>query len=128
MAPVSILAGWAGGTQTIRVRVNNVGTTDTLDLYNAAGTTKLNVVAATQALRLQADWVSATADLQRHDDDDGQHRHGHDRHADQRNAAHRRRHHREHDLEPVDARDRRGRQRRLRGDHVTETGGLDRDF
>jgi hypothetical protein len=45
------------------VRVNNVGTTDTLDLYNAAGTTKLNVVAATQALRLQADWVSATADF-----------------------------------------------------------------
>ena len=63
MAPASILAGWAGGTQNIRVRVNNVGTTDTLDLYNAAGTTKLNVVAATQALRLQADWVSATADF-----------------------------------------------------------------
>jgi len=63
MAPASILAGWAGATQNIRVRVNNVGTTDTLDLYNAAGTTKLNVVAATQALRLQADWVSVTADF-----------------------------------------------------------------
>jgi hypothetical protein len=63
MAPASILAGWAGGTQNIRVRVNNVGTTDTLDLYNAAGTTKLNVVAATQALRLQADWVTAQVDF-----------------------------------------------------------------
>ena len=63
MAPASILAGWAGGSTPIRVRVNNVGTTDTLDLYNTAGTTKLNVVSATQALRLQADWVSAAADL-----------------------------------------------------------------
>jgi hypothetical protein len=63
MAPASILAGWDGGTQNIRARVNNVGTTDTLDLYNAAGTTKLNVVAATQALRLQADWVTAQVDF-----------------------------------------------------------------
>jgi chitinase len=60
MAPASILAGWAGGSQAIRVRVNDVGTADTLDLYNAAGTTKLNLVSATQALRLQADWASAT--------------------------------------------------------------------
>jgi chitinase len=60
MAPASILAGWAGGSQPIRVRVNDVGSADTLDLYNAAGTTKLNLVSATQALRLQADWASAT--------------------------------------------------------------------
>ena len=63
MAPASILTGWTGAPQNIRVRVTNVGATDTLDLYNAAGTTKLNVMAATQALRLQADWVSATADF-----------------------------------------------------------------
>jgi hypothetical protein len=63
MAPASILTGWAGGSQAIRVRVNNVGTTDTLDLYNSTFATKLNVVAAAQALRLQADWVSATADF-----------------------------------------------------------------
>jgi hypothetical protein len=63
MAPASILAGWAGGSTPIRARVNNVFTADTLDLYNSAGTTKLNVVAATQALRLQADWVTTTADF-----------------------------------------------------------------
>jgi chitinase len=59
MAPVSILAGWSGASTPIRVRINDVGTADTLDLYNAAGTAKLNVVSATQALRLQADWVSS---------------------------------------------------------------------
>jgi hypothetical protein len=63
MAPASILAGWAGETQNIRVRVNDVGSTDTLDLYNAAGTTRLNVMSPTQALRLQTDYVSATAYL-----------------------------------------------------------------
>lgn len=63
MAPVSILAGWAGTSQPIRVRVNEVAGVDTLDLYDAAGTTRLNVMSATQALRLNADWVSATANF-----------------------------------------------------------------
>ena len=60
MAPVSMLAGWNGTSTPIRVRVNEAGGADTLDLYNAAGTTRLNVMSPTQALRLQADWVSAT--------------------------------------------------------------------
>jgi chitinase len=63
MAPVSILAGWSGTSQAIRVRINNAGATDTLDLYNAAGTTRLNVMSATQALRLQANYVSATTNF-----------------------------------------------------------------
>ena len=111
------------------MRVNNVGTTDTLDLYNAAGATKLNVMAATQALRLQADWVSATANFNATMSDvTGNTVDGHDRHADR----HRRRcapasPRREHDLEPVDRRHRRGRQRRHR-DLFTETGVVDRDF
>jgi chitinase len=61
MAPASILAGWAGGAQAIRVRVNRVGgaNNDTLDLYNAAGTTRLNVMSAAQALRLNADYATS---------------------------------------------------------------------
>ena len=63
MSPVSMLPAWNGTSTPIRVRVNKAGAADTLDLYNAAGTTKLNVISATQALRLQADWVSATANF-----------------------------------------------------------------
>jgi hypothetical protein len=60
MAPASILAGWGGGAQPIRVRVNQIGgvNDDTLELYDAAGTTRLNVISATQALRLYADYVA----------------------------------------------------------------------
>ena len=60
MAPASILSGWAGGAQPIRIRVNDAGAADTLDLYDATGTTKLNVTSAAQALRLNANWVANT--------------------------------------------------------------------
>ena len=46
MAPASILAGWSGASQAIRVRVTDAGAADTLDLYNAAGATRLNVMSA----------------------------------------------------------------------------------
>ena len=73
-----------GTSQAIQVRVKNKvwGTTDTLDLYNSTGATRLNVMSAsTQALRLQAELGDGDRELQRDDGDDGQHRHGHDRHA-----------------------------------------------
>jgi hypothetical protein len=60
MAPASILSGWSGGAQPIRIRVNDAGGADTLDLYDATGTTKLNVTSAAQALRLNANWVANT--------------------------------------------------------------------
>jgi chitinase len=60
MAPASILTGWSGGAQPIRIRVNDAAGADTLDLYDATGTNKLNVVSATQALRLNANWVAGT--------------------------------------------------------------------
>jgi chitinase len=63
MAPASILTGWNGASQAIRVRVNEAAGVDTLDLYNAAGTARLNVMSPTQALRLNADYVSATANF-----------------------------------------------------------------
>jgi hypothetical protein len=60
MAPASILTGWSGGAQPIRIRVNDAAGADTLDLYDATGTTKLNVTSAAQALRLNANWVNNT--------------------------------------------------------------------
>jgi chitinase len=69
MAPASILAGWNGASQPIRVRVNQVAgaDNDTLDLYNSTGATRLNVMSGAQPLRLNADyagsnplWLNAT--------------------------------------------------------------------
>ena len=118
MAPVSILTGWGGGSQAIQVRVTEAGATDTLDLYNAAGATRLNVMSPTQALRLQADYVSTTTNFNATMTMTGSSVtvtigsliSGTDPHG--------RPHHREHDLVPVDRHDRRGRQprRRNRGD------------
>jgi chitinase len=63
MAPASIMTGWTGTSQAIRVRINDAGATDTLDLYDSTGATRLNVMSAAQALRLQADYVSATTNF-----------------------------------------------------------------
>ena len=115
MAPVSILAGWSGASQPIRVRVTDAAAADTLDLYNAAGTVRLNVMSATQALRLQADWVSATVNFDATLVMTGSSATVTLGVADrERRAPHRRRHDGEHDLEPLDRRDRRRRQPRRR--------------
>ena len=60
MAPASILAGWNGGSQAVRIRLTDGGTVSTLDLYNAAGTTRLNVTNAFNRLRLNADYANGT--------------------------------------------------------------------
>ena len=64
MAPASILGGWNGTSQAIRVRVNNNvnGTSDAIDLYNSTGSTRLNVVSNYQ-LRLNANYVTVTANF-----------------------------------------------------------------
>jgi chitinase len=58
MLPSSVLAGWSGASQAVTVRVNNVTNKDTIDVYDAANTTKTNLMSATQALQLDQDWVS----------------------------------------------------------------------
>jgi chitinase len=63
MAPASILAGWTGSSQAIRIYVTDGGTVDTLDFRNSAGTTRLNLVNATTDLSLAANYVSASAVL-----------------------------------------------------------------
>ena len=43
IAPASILAGWTGASQAIRVTLANNGNADTMDFYDAGGTTRLNL-------------------------------------------------------------------------------------
>ena len=75
MAPVSILAGWNGASTPIRVRVQQrAGATDTLDLYNAAGTTRLNVMSRDAGAAAAGRLGVGHRELQRDDDDDRQQR------------------------------------------------------
>jgi chitinase len=68
MAPGSILAGWDGSSTAVTVHVTDAGTSDTLAIYDAAGTTRLKITSITPELKLQADrtasagaWFNATA-------------------------------------------------------------------
>jgi chitinase len=62
--PGSVLAGWTGSSQAIRVRVIDNGTNDRMEFLDAAGTTRVNLTAATADLPLGANFVSgATAEL-----------------------------------------------------------------
>jgi chitinase len=59
MAPASILAGWGGGSQAIRVKVSDNGGNSLLELYDQTGTTRLNVTSAA-GLLLGGDYVGTT--------------------------------------------------------------------
>jgi hypothetical protein len=58
MAPASILSGWTGTSQAIRVYVNDGGTVDSLDFRNSTGTTRLNLVNSATDLSLGRDFVA----------------------------------------------------------------------
>jgi Big-like domain-containing protein len=58
MAPASILTGWAGGSQAIRVYVNDGGAVDTMDFRNSTGSTRLNLVNSSTDLSLGRDFVA----------------------------------------------------------------------
>jgi hypothetical protein len=60
MAPASILTGWTGTSQAIRVTVANNGNNDRMDFYNAAGTTRLNLINSATDLQLGANFVTGT--------------------------------------------------------------------
>ena len=60
MAPASILTGWTGTSQAIRVTVTNSANNDRMDFYNAAGTTRLNLVNSATDLQLGANFVTGT--------------------------------------------------------------------
>ena len=59
IAPASILSGWTGSSQAMRVYVNDSGTADTMDFRNSAGTTRLNLVNSSTDLSLGRDFVGS---------------------------------------------------------------------
>jgi Bacterial Ig domain len=63
IAPASVLAGWSGAAQAIRVRVTNAAANDQLDFYDSTGTTRLGLVATAVDLKLGADFATADADF-----------------------------------------------------------------
>jgi chitinase len=60
IAPASVLAGWTGAAQAVRVKVSAA---DQLDVYDATGTTRLGLVSTGVDLNLGADFVTADADF-----------------------------------------------------------------
>jgi hypothetical protein len=60
LAPASILSGWTGAAQAIRVVVTNSFSNDRMDFYNAAGTARLNLVNSATDLQLNANFVTGT--------------------------------------------------------------------
>jgi hypothetical protein len=58
IAPASVLAGWTGGSQAVRIYVNDGGTVDTMDFRNSTGTTRLNLVNSATDLSLGRDFVA----------------------------------------------------------------------
>ena len=58
IAPASLLAGWNGESTAVTVRVANSGSSDTLEVWNAANTARVNLTSSSQALALRQDWVS----------------------------------------------------------------------
>jgi chitinase len=50
MLPASIMTGWDGTLTPVTVRVNDVGNADTLEVYNAANTTKTSLTGGTVVL------------------------------------------------------------------------------
>ena len=63
IAPASVLSGWAGGSQAVRVRITEAGTNDQMDFLNAAGTTRLNLVSTAADLKLGGNYVTSTTEF-----------------------------------------------------------------
>src|SRR5215216_4281735 len=59
ISPTSILVGWTTGTAAARVRVNNNGTSDSMEFYDAANTTPLGLLATGTTLSINIDHVTA---------------------------------------------------------------------
>jgi chitinase len=59
MLPSSILAGWSGASAPVKVRVNNGGTSDSMEFYDSANTTALGLLATGTALQIKIDHVLA---------------------------------------------------------------------
>jgi chitinase len=60
VSPASVLAGWTGASQAVRVKIS---ANDELDVYDATGTTRLGLVATATDLKLGRDFVTADAEF-----------------------------------------------------------------
>ncbi len=60
MAPASILSGWTGASQAIRLTLANNASADTMDFLDAAGTTRLNLVNAETDLNLAGNFITSS--------------------------------------------------------------------
>jgi chitinase len=62
IAPASVMAGWDGSSQAVRVRVKDVGAADEMDFLTTGGT-RLNLVLGAADLKLNANFVSSDAEF-----------------------------------------------------------------
>lgn len=60
IAPGSVLSGWNGASQAIRVRITDVGTNDQMDFLDGTGATRLNLVSTAADLKLGGNYVTST--------------------------------------------------------------------
>jgi chitinase len=63
IAAASVLGGWTGASQAIRVRITDAGTNDQIDFLDGAGATRLNLVSTAADLKLGGNYVSADTDF-----------------------------------------------------------------
>ena len=60
IAPASVLSGWNGSSQAIRVQITDFGTNDQMDFLDATGATRLNLVSTAADLKLGGNYVTST--------------------------------------------------------------------
>jgi hypothetical protein len=58
VAPASVLAGWTGGSQAIRVSVTNSTNNDRMDFLDSTGATRLNLVRTATDLQLAGNYCT----------------------------------------------------------------------
>jgi hypothetical protein len=58
--PSSVLTGWTGGSQAIRVNLTNNASNDRIDFWNAANTARLNLLNTATSLPLGGNFLSTT--------------------------------------------------------------------
>lgn len=63
IAPATVLAGWSGSAQPVRVRVANAAAGDELEFSDSTGTTRLGLVATAADLQLGGDFVTTDAEF-----------------------------------------------------------------
>jgi hypothetical protein len=64
VAPAGVLAGWDGSPVAVRIEVVDRNSKDEMDFWDGAGATRLNLITDKSDLKLNANYVAATAWLE----------------------------------------------------------------